>query len=374
MFSTSEVLELIKAHKSGDDDLFDATIQKLAKNSEIKGRMQVAKALREIYTKPNDAFKKISYASVKDIPSHKIITLDKYSTDNVNDVILSKRNRLIVDEIIVTWNSRKKLKSAGLSPSTRILLHGLPGTGKTLLANAIGGSLSIPVTQVDVSKLISSFLGETAKNVSDLFSGKEQQILFLDEFESLAKTRADEMDIGEAKRIVTSILQNIDNMSEDVLLIAATNHLEMIDGAIRRRFTYEINMDDIDFDSRKQMCDLNIGNDEAVSKEFIEMLARLSSGFTGHDIHRIYSKAKRRSVLGLDNFGFKEQILKQLAETKYKKIDFDSKNSKQVKDLLTLIDSLWSVNKKHFTYDVLEGVTGIPHATINYLVKKEKPA
>ncbi|HKU18008.1 MAG TPA: ATP-binding protein [Candidatus Saccharimonadales bacterium] len=370
MFSTDEIIELIKAHKSGSDELFDKTIQKLVRSSEQKGKKGVAKALRDIYSKPNEMYRKVTQSSLKQMPVAPSFEVDTLPDVSLDDVVLSKRNEMVVDEIIQTWNSRKKLKAAGISHSTKVIFYGLPGTGKTYLANALAGTLNLPIVHVDVSKLISSFLGETGKNVTELFSGKEQQILFLDEFESLAKNRADEMDIGEAKRIVTAILQNVDTLNDDVLLIAATNHIEMIDTAIRRRFTYEIDMDDIDLASRRKMFDLYLKGHNKVENSTIDTLGELATDFTGHDIQRVYTKTMRRSVLGLDKLSFEEQIFRQLVETKYRKKRFNSKDTADVTELKKVVNVLWSVNKKYFTYEVLENMTGIPHATIHYLVTK----
>jgi len=370
MFSTDEVIELIKAHKSGSDELFDKTIQKLVRSSEQKGKNGVAKALRDIYSKPNEMFRRVTQSSLKQLPPSQSFTTNAMPSVTLDDVVLSKRNELVVDEIIQTWNSRKKLKAAGISHGTKAIFYGLPGTGKTYLASALAGSLGIPIVQVDVSKLISSFLGETGKNVNELFAGKEQQILFLDEFESLAKNRADDMDIGEAKRIVTSILQNIDTLNDDVLLIAATNHIEMIDSAIRRRFTYELDMDDIDISSRRRMFELYLKDHKKVDESAVNKLGELANDFTGHDIQRVYTKAIRRSVLGLDKLTFEEQIFKQLAETKYRKKRFNSKDNADVKELKQVVSALWGVNKKYFTYEMLENMTGIPHATIHYVINK----
>lgn len=370
MFSTDEIIELIKAHKSGSDELFDKTIQKLVRSSEQKGKKGVAKALRDIYSKPNEMYRKVTQSSLKQIPTLPNFAVDIVPDVTLEDVVLSKRNELTVDEIIQTWNSRKKLKAAGVSHGTKAIFYGLPGTGKTYLANALAGSLHLPIVHVDVSKLISSFMGETGKNVSELFAGKEQQILFLDEFESLAKNRADEMDIGEAKRIVTAILQNIDTLNDDVLLIAATNHIEMIDSAIRRRFTYELDMDDIDLTSRRKMFNLYLKDHKSIEASTVDTLGELATDFTGHDIQRIYTKTMRRSVLGLDKLTFEEQIFKQLAETKYRKKRFNSKDTVDVNELKKVVKVLWAVNKKYFTYEMLESMTGIPHATIHYLVTK----
>lgn len=370
MFSTEEVVDLIKAHKSGSDELFDREIQKLANKSEEKGKKGVAKALRDIYSKPNDMFRRISQESVKQLDSPRKSPSRQSTKALVSKVVLSKRNSIIIDEVIQTWTNRQRLSQENIDVNARIMLYGLPGTGKTYLANAIANTLNLPIAYVDISKVISSYLGETGKNVDQLFEGRKNEVLFLDEFDALAKNRSDEMDIGEAKRIVTAILQNLDRLSDDVLVIAATNHMEMIDTAIRRRFSYELNMNDIDIESRKKLYGIYLADHNKVDDGFVELLAKNSEGFTGHDIHRIYSKAIKRSVLQLDKLTFQEQLLRQVAETKYRKKEFNSKDKGDVKELRQLVSTLWEQNKKFFTYEMLENITGIPDATIHYIINK----
>lgn len=374
MFSTEEVVDLIKAHKSGSDELFDNTIQKLIKKREEGGKKGVAKSLRDIYSKPNDMFKPVTQASLHQLPHAQRIDRPVPPSKRINEVILSKRNSIIVDEIVQTWNNRDKLNEAGVSVNAKVLLYGLPGTGKTLLANAIAGSLNLPIAYVDISRVISSYLGETGKNVDELFTGRKNEVLFLDEFDALAKSRADDMDIGEAKRIVTAILQNLDKLGDDVLVIGATNHIEMIDTAIRRRFSYELDMNDIDFDFRMRLFELYLRDHHKTDEDTIKVLAKFSTGFTGHDIQRIYTKSIRRSVLQLDKLNFDHQLSRQLVETKYRKKQFNSKDKSDVKELLELVEFLWTENKKFFTYEMLENMTNIPHTTLHYLLSRRSKA
>jgi SpoVK/Ycf46/Vps4 family AAA+-type ATPase len=375
MFSTKDVVDLIKAHKTGDEEIFDRTIQSLAKFSETKGKMGVAKALREIYSKPNESSKRSSLNSLQEITVPNIPTGNKNSTNStIEEVVLSKRNSIVVEEVTQTWSNREKLKDANIPINNKVMLYGLPGTGKTFLANAIANTLDLPISYVDISRVISSFMGETGRNVDELFSGRKNEVLFLDEFDALAKNRADEMDIGEAKRVVTAILQNLDRVSDDVLIIAATNHIELIDTAIRRRFSYELDMNDIDQDSRKRLLSLYLEDHPKLNHDLADDLAKLTDGFTGHDIQRVYTKAIKRSVLRLDKLTLEQQLLRQIVETKYRKHAFNTKEPKDVKDLTQTIDFLWKKNKKIFTYDLLESITGIPHATIHYLLGKESKA
>lgn len=122
----------------------------------------------------------------------------------------------------------------------RILLYGPPGTGKTTLGFHIADQLELPVRYVRVTDMLSSRLGETMKNISDVFQAPGREVIFIDEFDAFAKTRIDNNDVGELKRIVNSIIQTLDFVSSEKVVIVATNLVDSIDPAILRRFPFKI--------------------------------------------------------------------------------------------------------------------------------------
>lgn len=129
--------------------------------------------------------------------------------------------------------------------SNKILLHGPSGCGKTLSAYVLAGELNRPLIIVNLGTIISSKLGETSKNLTQIFKSadKEKAIVLLDEFDSLGKIRDYDQDHGEMKRVVNTILQLFDFVSQDTIIIAATNQLQMIDEALIRRFDLSIKID-----------------------------------------------------------------------------------------------------------------------------------
>lgn len=136
------------------------------------------------------------------------------------------------------------LKLAGLSPSKSALLIGPPGVGKTMAAQWIARELRRPLVVLDLSSSISSFLGKTGQNVRQLFDFCKEFdcILLLDEVDAIAKKRADETDLGELKRLVNVLLQELDEWPEGSLVLAATNHPDILDPAIWRRFDLTFNL------------------------------------------------------------------------------------------------------------------------------------
>ena len=160
-----------------------------------------------------------------------------YPDENNTAVILSKSNAEKLNTFILSYKNADKLNSLGIGVSNTLLLYGPPGCGKTKCAYLIAKELNLPLIVARLDSLISSYLGTTAKNIRTLFefAQKTPCVLFLDEFDAIAKARDDSNELGELKRVVNSLLQNVDAMSSDSLLLAATNHEQLLDSAVWRR-------------------------------------------------------------------------------------------------------------------------------------------
>lgn len=143
-----------------------------------------------------------------------------------------------IDSLICERKAERKLRDAGLDPTRSALFVGPPGLGKTMTARWIATQLSLPLLVLDLSAVMSSFLGRTGNNVRSVldYAKKQNCVLLLDELDAIAKRRDDATEIGELKRLVTVLLQEIDEWPADGILIAATNHPELLDPAVWRRF------------------------------------------------------------------------------------------------------------------------------------------
>lgn len=162
---------------------------------------------------------------------------------SIKDVFLNDNNKAIVTQLLKEHLYLDELGKYGLSADNKILLHGPSGCGKTMLAKALATSLGKRLVIANLSTLVNSKIGETSRNIKQLFdhAGRQKSVLFLDEFDQIGKLRAtDEKDVGEMRRLVNTIIQLMDYLPKECLLICATNHQEIIDGALLRRFQLKL--------------------------------------------------------------------------------------------------------------------------------------
>ncbi len=168
---------------------------------------------------------------------------------DLEEVFFSETNKQILQQLIKEHRYLDKLQEYGLSADHKILLHGHSGCGKTTTAKALAHALGKRLVLLNLSTLVSSKLGETARNMKAIFDKaiREKSVLFLDEFDQIGKMRSDENGDSasdEMRRLVNAILQLFDYLPPECLLVAATNHVELIDQALLRRFqlklTYEL--------------------------------------------------------------------------------------------------------------------------------------
>lgn len=144
----------------------------------------------------------------------------------------------VLDAIVKERQLLVELSTAGVEPTRSALLIGPPGVGKTLAARTLASRLGLPLLTLDLAAVMSSFLGKTGNNVRAVLEYGRQQpsVLLLDEFDAIAKRRDDAADVGELKRLVNVLLQAVDDWPAEGLLVAATNHPELLDPAVWRRF------------------------------------------------------------------------------------------------------------------------------------------
>lgn len=174
-----------------------------------------------------------------------LVITDKQDVD-LKDIILEAENEKNIQTLLKEYKYVEELSKYNLPINNKILLYGSSGCGKTTTAKAIAKALGKPLVILNLSNVVCSRIGETAQNVKQVFdkAAREKAVLFLDEFDQIGKEReTDDKDVGEMRRLVNSIIQLIDYYPKNALLICATNHVEMIDKALLRRFQLRVNFE-----------------------------------------------------------------------------------------------------------------------------------
>ncbi len=200
-----------------------------------------------------------------------------------------------VSTIIDEWTNFEALSAVDISPAKTCLIYGVPGTGKTRLALWIACKLDLPVLLVKLDGLVSSFLGTTARNIGNLFAfaNRYRCVLLLDEFDAIAKVRDDPQEVGEIKRVVNALLQNLDVRQNIGLTIGITNHPKLLDPAVWRRFEIQLEIPRPDFAVRKAIAQHFMPPVQAPDSH-LRLIAWFTEGATGAEIEalvRTYKKA-----------------------------------------------------------------------------------
>lgn len=212
--------------------------------------------------------------------------------------IFSEKLNQFIDEFIHERRASKKLMAAGLTPPSSLLVFGQPGVGKTFLAKYLASVFNLKFVTLDLSSSISSYLGKTGENLKSVLSyaREEPSLLLLDEFDAIAKRRDDMTDLGELKRIVNVLLKELEHWPPHSILMAATNHPDLLDKAIWRRFDHSIEIELPGYDERLALLHQNHEDDFENDDAFLEVTADLTNGFSAADICKLSQKAKRKVI------------------------------------------------------------------------------
>ena len=233
--------ELIKYGLINDSSNFRKAIEALCAEERSKQHTVLAAKIDELLKKSHKSIAKdnvLSPATIRSGTSEQNLFMEKIPQKRLDHLILPNYIKLTCQDLITEQNRSDLLQSYGIEPRNKILLIGPPGNGKTSLAEAISEALMIPLLTVRYENIIGSYLGETASRLSRLFDYAKTRecVLFFDEFETLGKERGDTHETGEIKRVVSSLLMQIDALPSYVIVIAATNHDTLLDKAAWRRF------------------------------------------------------------------------------------------------------------------------------------------
>jgi len=243
MATAEQIKALLESHVEGDDDRFLSIVLQLAARAARQGHGKLALELRALIDKARTNERPGS-GSRNPVPLAQPrgelagLLSASYPTVRLTDMILAVEIREHLERVILEHRQRDKLAARGLCPRRKLLLVGPSGTGKTFSARALAGELHLPLFTVVLDALITKFMGETAAKLRLVFDAamRTRGVYFFDEFDALGGERANPNDVGEARRTLNSFLQFIEQDESESLLVAATNHVGLLDRALFRRF------------------------------------------------------------------------------------------------------------------------------------------
>lgn len=239
MASAEQLKALLKSHLEGDDQRFFSVVMQVAAHEAKLGHGKLAEELRALIDKA-----KSRRGSAQPIPISQPrgelagFLAVSYPKARLGDMVLDSTLDQELQRVIREQRHAARILAHGLSPRRKLLLVGAPGTGKTLTASVLAGELGVPLFLVRLDGLITKYMGETAAKLRQVFdaTGQTRGIYFFDEFDAIGSQRGLSNDVGEIRRVLNSFLQMIEQDHSHSLIVAATNHPEILDHALFRRF------------------------------------------------------------------------------------------------------------------------------------------
>ena len=231
MASAEHVKGLIRAHLEQDNARFKTIVLQIAANEARQGHMAVARDLKQLSEKLSNT------NNIVQINNNPLLEM-YMPNDKISELIVSDNQKIKINRILEEFKNRDKLQAYGLSNRRKILLEGAPGTGKTFTASVIASELKIPLFVVQMDKIVTKFMGETSAKLRLVFEDikKNMGVYFFDEFDAIGANRSLDNEVGEARRILNSFLQFIEQDDSNSIIIAATNNHRLLDQALFRRF------------------------------------------------------------------------------------------------------------------------------------------
>lgn len=241
MTASKHLIALLKSHIDGDDDQFLSVAMQVAAHEARAGHGKLAQQLKDLV---DEARQRRVQRPNRPVPMAQpkgdlaALISATYSDTRLTSMVLPDELETRLKRVVAEQRQQHKLINHGLTPRRKLLLLGPPGSGKTMTASALAGELNLPLFTVVFDTLITRFMGETAAKLRLVFDAMvdTRGVYLFDEFDAIGARRGERNDVGEIRRVLNSFLQFLENDQSESLIIAATNHPELLDPALFRRF------------------------------------------------------------------------------------------------------------------------------------------
>lgn len=310
MATADQIKSLIKAHSDQDNERFKTTALQISAYEARLGHVQLARDIKTLVEKPSTAkgriiqFNNQNQALLMSVPDSRLSDLV------VSEEILERVRRILTEHL-----NRTKLQSFGMANRRKILIEGVPGTGKTMTASIIASELHLPLYTIQMDKLVTKFMGETSVKLRQIFDSIENIIgvYFFDEFDAIGADRGIDNEVGEMRRILNSFLQFIEQDASESIIIAATNNQRILDKALFRRFDDVLHYSMPSQDDVRKLFHIKFGTffpDFSSSDTLIERAASLSHA----EITRVCDDAIKNAILDNTNSLNQEYLIRLVNE------------------------------------------------------------
>jgi SpoVK/Ycf46/Vps4 family AAA+-type ATPase len=242
MATAEQLKALLRSYVEGDGEQFLTVSMQVAAHAARRGQIRLAQELRDLIDEAKRRASMPSTVSAVPIarPLGELADLihASYPKTRLPDMVLSEAAQNSLDRVLAEYRQQDKLRAHGMSARRKLLMVGPPGSGKTMTAGALAGELKLPLLGVRLDGLITKFMGETAAKLRLVFDSmvSTRGVYLFDEFDAIGGDRSRRNDIGEMRRVLNSFLQFLEADDSDSLILAATNHEEILDPALFRRF------------------------------------------------------------------------------------------------------------------------------------------
>lgn len=302
MPTAEQVLSLLSSHASGDDARFASVAMQIAAGEAQKGRRDLAEEIKRLIDESRRSrLENLSNASVHvATPQGELASLLSISHPDARlaSMVLGDEQQRRLTRVLREQKQLDALRNHALHPRRKLLLVGPPGTGKTMAAAALAGELSLPLCVVRLESLVTKFMGETTAKLRLVFDAVERTraVYLFDEFDSLGYQRSVGHDVGEMRRVLNSFLVFLENLAGQSLIIAATNHGEMLDQALFRRFDDVLEFT-LPSDAQRAEAFARRLAIYRPSASLLRSIAKSSAGLSYGEITRVCEDAIKDSVL-----------------------------------------------------------------------------